>query len=87
MSVKPSEIVCVPLETGLDSTPRAVARRLTAMLNALSAVNHNVARGTLPEQCAQFRVAAHTALQAAGWRVNATDTGWRVLPPKAVRRG
>ncbi len=75
-----------PWSSGLQSTPRALAGRLSRLLNALGEVNGNVAKGTLVSELRDMRINIHQNLQANGWRVTATANGWKVLPPLERKR-
>ncbi len=70
-----------PLCAGLASTPKAAARRVAALLNALDGVNRFVADGDLERACRAFHAEIRRGLEAEGWRLRAGDT-WGVLPPK-----
>lgn len=71
------------LGAGSDSEAAAVGKRLGAMLSAMGNVNDNVASGTMVDEIRQFRMKIHDELQGAGWRIKATNNGWRVLPPRS----
>lgn len=77
---------CTPWCAGLNSEPKAVAKRLSAMLTALGNVDHNIIKGTLPDEVREFRMSMHERLKADGWRITGTQNGWKVLPPLAKRK-
>jgi len=77
---------CEPWCAGLNSEPRAVAKRLSAMLTALGKVDDHIIKGSLPDEVREFRMSVHERLKAAGWRITGTQNGWKVLPPLTPRR-
>lgn len=83
---KTAEPWCEPWCAGLDSEPRAVARRLGVLLTALAGIDAGNVRGTLPQELWEFRISLHERLKAEGWRITGTRDGWRVLPPLTGRR-
>lgn len=77
---------CEPWCAGLNSEPRAVARRLSNLLTALGYIDSSTVKGTLPDELRDFRISLHERLKAEGWRITGTRDGWKVLPPKAPRK-
>lgn len=77
---------CKPWCAGLNSEPRAVARRLSNLLTALGYIDSSTVEGTLPDELRDFRISLHERLKAEGWRITGTRDGWKVLPPKAPRK-
>lgn len=76
-----SESWCEPWCAGLASEPRAVARKLSALLSALGDIDSHIIKGSLPDDMREIRIALHERLKAEGWRITGTRTGWKVLPP------
>lgn len=76
-----------PSNAGLDSEPRAVARRLGRLLTALGAEinDYVIERGELTEELRALRLKIHEKATAEGWRIKATENGWRVAAPKGGR--
>ena len=79
-------LFCEPWCAGLNSEPRAVAKRLGAVLTALGYLDDNIIKGTLPSEARDFRMNLHERLQADGWRITGTRDGWKVLPPVTPRK-
>lgn len=82
---KKKEPFCEPWCAGLASDPRAVAKRLSAVLTALGYLDHNIIKGSLPDEAREFRMSLHERLKAEGWRITGTRDGWKVLPPLVKR--
>jgi len=75
---------CEPSNSGLQSTGRAVAARLTKLLNSLDV--EYVSSGELVGYLREMRLKIHNELLADGWRVYAPESGgWKVLPPNGKR--
>jgi len=72
---------CEPWCAGLASEPRAVGRRLAAVLDALGGVNRNVCQGAVESDCEDLKRTMIEKLRAEGWRVTVGEK-WKVLPPK-----
>lgn len=74
---------CLPWEAGLTSEAPKVARGLSRILTTLeSEIHSNVVQGDIVEDVRQFRIMLHNKLKADGWRITATQNGWKVLQPK-----
>lgn len=74
---------CQPSEAGLASEGKAVARRLSKLLNALeNEINKYVVAGAIEEDIWQFKTALLDKLRADGWRIENTDNGWKARLPE-----
>ena len=73
---------CIPEEVGLASEGSAVAKRLGRLLTALgNEINGYICQGPIHESVRELRIQIIDKLKAEGWRVKATDNGYRVLLP------
>ena len=76
---------CTPLCAGLSSEPKAVARRLARLLNALETeITGYVVTGAILEQKVTFYRQVLEGLRMDGWRITWNDNTnkWKVLAPK-----
>lgn len=73
---------CVPSNTGPSSTDRAVASRITKLLNSMQGIDDHVCDGILPQKIRNLSYDIRCKLIAQGWRITATDNSWKVLPPR-----
>ena len=77
---------CVPANCGLASTSKAVAAKLTSLLDALCSINTNrLSSVAIVDDCEDLEMKIRCKLLAQGWRIRATDKGWKVLPPNGKR--
>ena len=80
-TVKPE---ITPKDAGLSSEAPAVGKRLAALLDALEAVNGNIASGQLIDELQQLRTDLIFRLREAGWivSVNRKTDNWQVKPER-----
>jgi hypothetical protein len=70
-----------PSCTGLKSTPRAVARKLSRILTAMHELD-GPASGELVNELLELRYQIHKRLKSEGWRIEPHgQDGWKVHPP------
>lgn len=73
----------VPNDAGLQSTDRAVGKRVAKLLDALDSINSWVTKGEMVQACTDLKDKILAELRAEGWRIKVTDRdSWQVLPPK-----
>ena len=76
---------CKPANAGLESSKKAVARRLARLLNSMyDEINGYVVEGKIIDDLISLRRKLNDGLEKDGWRVTWDDNKhrWRVLPPK-----
>lgn len=88
---------CVPWNTGLSSTDRAVCARIGRLLTALDVeINSHVVRGEISNDIREFRYQLMCKLEADGWSMSydggnrmkvRAPSSKRPFPRRTVREG
>ena len=74
---------CVPLETAERSSSKAVAAKLSTLINVLDDLTPSVISGEITDVAAKLHAELLRRLRAEGWQVTThkTKSAWVVRPP------